>query len=408
MDKQAEALVEVITEWLAKQAEMTRIPKGPKFKKPKPGEKQQSKRRASGSMPSSRKKTPPPTPPRNQVFVPTEQVQSSVRPVTEPQTHLQPAQQGEAAPSLESPIPVVDPFAAEKAQRARQRMIKQLLIAGGVVGGAGLAGAGISALRSPNKEEKAAALRTKLQKAGVLALPSPKGMASVGEKLRGLWAGGKARAADVLQRPGVQKWAPVAGAGLAAGGAAHLMTRGGGDAREKELAEQGRLLPKSASFARFAKRAAEMSNDAAALGLLVGFERSIVPSQETFEKVASKTGYSAKSLRRVYLEKASAAWPWVLGGLGAAAVGAPLVSNLAHRAMYPSYYEGAPGWGLMDAPNLGTYGGLSPAAEQEAWKTIAREGLKHRQMSSVLQGIAGAQRPAPSPWGSSHPGAMPY
>lgn len=411
MDKQAAALVEVIVNWLTKQAEMTRIPKGPKFKKAKPGEKQQSKRRAAGPMPSSRKKTPPPTPSRSQVFTPTTQVSEAVRPVAPPaEPMLPPAARGEVAAPVAPAVPVADPMAAMKAQEDRQRMIRYLLYGGGAAAGAGGVALGARALRSPEEEAKVAALR----KRGALALPSPKGSASVGEKLRDLLTRGKAKATEALQHPNVRKYGVPAAAGVGAAGLTYAGTRSMELAHEKRLRDQGWTPPaekeekKSASFARFAKRAAEMPNDAAALGLLVGFEKGIVPSQESFEKAASRTGYSAEGLKRVYLEKASAAWPWVVGGLGAAAAGAPLLSNLYHRAIYPSYYEGAPGWGLMDAPNIGTYGGLSPAAEQEAWKTIAREGLKQRQASSLLQGIAGAYRPAQSPWGYSHPGVMPY
>jgi hypothetical protein len=166
---------------------------------------------------------------------------------------------------------------------------------------------------------------------------------------------------------------------------------------------------KEAGFELFARKAAEATSDAAAIGLLAGYEDGIIPSQAAFEKIAAKTGYSANGLKHAYLKKIAAMgkWPWLLGGLAAATVGAPMLSGAYNRVMYPSYYSDAPGYGMMDAPNVGAYGGFSPRAESELWKTIAREGLKQRQASSLLQGISGAYRPAGNPWGNSHPMMMP-
>lgn len=137
------------------------------------------------------------------------------------------------------------------------------------------------------------------------------------------------------------------------------------------------------------------------LGLVEGYMGASTPSAATIEKLASASGKSVDHiLSKIMQKRAAGLLLPLIGGALAGGVAAPMawqgLKHLSRFAMDPT--------GEMRRPqNMARFGGYSPMQMNRLQNLTSQEAARNLQQSSVLQGLRGAYRPAPDPWGA--PGA---
>ena len=133
------------------------------------------------------------------------------------------------------------------------------------------------------------------------------------------------------------------------------------------------------------------------LGLVNGYMDASTPSPAVIEKLASASGRSAETiLARIMQKRAAGLLLPLIGGALAGGVAAPMawqgMKHLSRFVMDPT--------GEMRRPqNMAAIGGMSPMQQNRISRLTQQEAARNLQQSSNLQGLRGAYRPAPDPWG---------
>jgi succinate dehydrogenase/fumarate reductase cytochrome b subunit len=134
-------------------------------------------------------------------------------------------------------------------------------------------------------------------------------------------------------------------------------------------------------------KAAQLRSNAELFGLVNGFS-SALPGDGSFQKVAASSGIPAPVLKAIYMSKRAYVLPLIGAGL-AAGVAAPAV------------YHGLRGISQALSDPFGSrYGMQYSPQDRQLYNRIYGEAMRNRRLSSDLQAISGAYRPAPSPWGA--------
>jgi hypothetical protein len=132
--------------------------------------------------------------------------------------------------------------------------------------------------------------------------------------------------------------------------------------------------------AHYTKLAANMS-PAARLGFMQGFAASIVPPDEVFQKVASKTGINAAIVKQAYINKVALS-PLQAVGLG-----------VGGGFLLPEAWHGI---------KRLLYGYRQPDERKTPFhEDIRNQAMYNQQLSRDLQGVRGAFAPSESPFGKT-------
>ena len=152
----------------------------------------------------------------------------------------------------------------------------------------------------------------------------------------------------------------------------------------KKAADQGILDPAAES-------------EAVKLGYTISYLERIMPSQETLEKVASKTYIPEGLIKAAILKKAFSLKP-LLAVAGMAAlptIAAPMFRGIG-KGVEKKFGKGSQGESQGD--DMGSIGGIGPSEMKIYNRLIARQAMRNYQMRNLLDQMRMASGPV---YGSS-------